>query len=70
MAKTTMASETIEFKNKALALEAFDTVFTKREYAAAERFWSPNYIQHSAHHTTRSRRAVQSRPLSAGNDAL
>jgi predicted SnoaL-like aldol condensation-catalyzing enzyme len=36
-------------KNKAIVLEAFDTVFNKRDYAAAERFWSPNYIQHSAH---------------------
>jgi len=36
-------------KNKALVLEAFDTLFNKRDYAAAERYWSPNYIQHSAH---------------------
>src|SRR5258707_5458408 len=36
-------------KNKALVLEAFDTLFNKRDYAAAEKFWSPNYIQHSAH---------------------
>ena len=36
-------------KNKALVLEAFDTLFNKRDYKAAERFWSPNYIQHSAH---------------------
>ncbi|MGA3237892.1 MAG: nuclear transport factor 2 family protein [Bryobacteraceae bacterium] len=35
--------------NKALVLEAFDTLFNKRDYAAAERFWSPRYIQHSAH---------------------
>ncbi len=49
MAKTKMASDTIESKNKALVLEAFDTLFNKRDYAAAERFWSPNYIQHSAH---------------------
>ena len=49
MAKTKMASETIESKNKAFVLEAFDTLFNKRDYAAAERFWSPNYIQHSAH---------------------
>jgi predicted SnoaL-like aldol condensation-catalyzing enzyme len=35
--------------NKALVLEAFDTLFNKRDYAAAERFWSPKYIQHSAH---------------------
>ena len=40
---------TIEEKNKALVLDAFDTLFNLRDYAAAERFWSPNYIQHSAH---------------------
>jgi predicted SnoaL-like aldol condensation-catalyzing enzyme len=40
---------TIEEANKALVLEAFDTLFNKRDYKAAERFWSPNYIQHSAH---------------------
>jgi predicted SnoaL-like aldol condensation-catalyzing enzyme len=39
----------IEEKNKALVLEAFDTLFNRRDYAAAERFWSPHYIQHSAH---------------------
>ena len=36
-------------KNKALVLEAFDTLFNKRDYAAAEKYWSPDYIQHSAH---------------------
>jgi predicted SnoaL-like aldol condensation-catalyzing enzyme len=36
-------------RNKAIVLEAFETLFNKRDYAAAERFWSPNYIQHSAH---------------------
>jgi predicted SnoaL-like aldol condensation-catalyzing enzyme len=36
-------------KNKAIVLEAFDTLFNKRDYMAAARFWSPNYIQHSAH---------------------
>ena len=40
---------TTQEKNKALVLEAFDTLFNKRDYAAAERFWSPDYIQHSAH---------------------
>jgi predicted SnoaL-like aldol condensation-catalyzing enzyme len=35
--------------NKAIVLEAFETLFNKRDYGAAERFWSPNYIQHSAH---------------------
>jgi predicted SnoaL-like aldol condensation-catalyzing enzyme len=36
-------------QNQALVLEAFDTLFNRRDYAAAERFWSPDYIQHSAH---------------------
>jgi len=36
-------------QNKRLVLEAFDTLFNKRDYAAAEKFWSPHYIQHSAH---------------------
>ena len=35
--------------NKKLVLEAFNTLFNKRDYAAAEKFWSPRYIQHSAH---------------------
>ncbi|MFL9963600.1 nuclear transport factor 2 family protein [Paraburkholderia sediminicola] len=43
MTKTTPA------QNKALVLEAFDTLFNKRDYVAAERFWSDRYIQHSAH---------------------
>jgi predicted SnoaL-like aldol condensation-catalyzing enzyme len=41
--------KTAEEKNKKLVLEAFDTLFNKRDYEAAERYWSPNYIQHSAH---------------------
>ena len=40
---------TTEQSNKALVLEAFDMLFNKRDYAAAERFWSPSYIQHSKH---------------------
>ena len=43
-----MSQSTVS-KNKALVLEAFDILFNKRDYAAAERFWSSNYIQHSAH---------------------
>jgi predicted SnoaL-like aldol condensation-catalyzing enzyme len=42
---TTAAEE----RNKAFVLDAFDTLFNQRDYAAAQRFWSPNYIQHSAH---------------------
>ena len=41
--------KTTSEQNKALVLEAFDTLFNKRDYTAAERFWSPKYIQHSAH---------------------
>jgi predicted SnoaL-like aldol condensation-catalyzing enzyme len=32
-----------------IVLDAFETLFNKRDYASAERFWSPRYIQHSAH---------------------
>jgi predicted SnoaL-like aldol condensation-catalyzing enzyme len=38
-----------EQQNKELVLKAFHTLFNERNYAAAESFWSPNYIQHSAH---------------------
>jgi predicted SnoaL-like aldol condensation-catalyzing enzyme len=38
-----------EATNKVLVLKAFETLFNKRDYVAAERYWSPNYIQHSAH---------------------
>src|SRR6202162_1711820 len=41
-------NHTVESKNKALVLEAFDTLFNKRDYAAAQRFWSPLLINHSA----------------------
>ena len=44
-----ISSPRAESKNKALVLEAFDTLFNKRDYEAAERYWSPDYIQHSAH---------------------
>lgn len=36
-------------RNREIVVEAFDTLFNKRDYAAAERFWSADYIQHSAH---------------------
>ncbi|MGA7328165.1 MAG: ester cyclase [Rhodomicrobium sp.] len=42
-------AQTVEDTNKALVLEALDTLFNKRDYKAAERFWPANYIQHSAH---------------------
>src|SRR2546428_8167579 len=36
-----------ETRNKALVLEAFDVLFNRRDFAAAEKYWSPTYIQHS-----------------------
>jgi predicted SnoaL-like aldol condensation-catalyzing enzyme len=42
-------NQTLQEKNKALVIDAFDALFNKRDYEAAERYWSPNYIQHSAH---------------------
>jgi predicted SnoaL-like aldol condensation-catalyzing enzyme len=42
-------NRSIQETNKALVLEAFDALFNQRDYATAERFWSPDYIQHSAH---------------------
>jgi predicted SnoaL-like aldol condensation-catalyzing enzyme len=42
-------AKTIAESNKALVLEAFDTLFNQRDYKAAERYWSSIYIQHSAH---------------------
>src|SRR5882724_11335521 len=42
-------TQSTQERNKALVLQAFDTLFNKRDYAAAEKYWSPHYIQHSAH---------------------
>jgi len=36
-------------KNKLIVLEAFDTLFNKRDYEAAEHFWPPHCMQHSAY---------------------
>jgi predicted SnoaL-like aldol condensation-catalyzing enzyme len=41
-------SQTTQERNKALVPEAFDTLFNRRDQSAAERLWSPGYIQHSA----------------------
>ena len=41
--------ETSASHKKALVLAAFDTLFNKRDYAAAAHFWSPHDVQHSAH---------------------
>jgi predicted SnoaL-like aldol condensation-catalyzing enzyme len=42
-------SKTTPERNKALVLAAFDTLFNRRNYAAAEHYWSDRYVQHSAH---------------------
>ena len=42
-------TQSTQERNKALVLQAFDLLFNKRDYAAAEKYWSPHYIQHSAH---------------------
>ena len=41
--------ETVQEKNKALLIKGFETLFNERNFAAAEKLWSPNYIQHSGH---------------------
>jgi predicted SnoaL-like aldol condensation-catalyzing enzyme len=42
-------SEFTAQRGKAFVLEAFETLFNRKDFVAAEKFWSPNYIQHSAH---------------------
>jgi predicted SnoaL-like aldol condensation-catalyzing enzyme len=42
-------NQSIEEQNKTFVLDAFETLFNKRDYAGAERYWSPRYAQHSAH---------------------
>ena len=37
-----------ERRNKALVVEAFDVLFNRRDFEAAEKYFSPTYIQHSA----------------------
>jgi deazaflavin-dependent oxidoreductase (nitroreductase family) len=49
VAPRTSIGNPAEERNMALVLEAFDTLFNRRDYAAAQQFWSSDYIQHSAH---------------------
>src|SRR5580704_5526420 len=37
-----------EARNRTLVLEAFDALFNRRDFEAAGRYWSPDYVQHSA----------------------
>jgi predicted SnoaL-like aldol condensation-catalyzing enzyme len=38
-----------EARNIETVLAAFDALFNRRDFVAAEAYWSPDYIQHSAH---------------------
>jgi predicted SnoaL-like aldol condensation-catalyzing enzyme len=42
-------NQTLTEKNKTAVREAFDTLFNQRDFEKAMKFWSPDYIQHSAH---------------------
>jgi predicted SnoaL-like aldol condensation-catalyzing enzyme len=42
-------SQTPQEKNKAVLLEGCDVLFNERDFVGAEKYWSPNYIQHSSH---------------------
>ena len=35
-------------QNKSIVIEAFETLFNRRDFEGARRFWSPDYVQHSA----------------------
>jgi len=37
-----------EARNKTLVIEAFDALFNRRDFGAAERYWPADYRQHSA----------------------
>src|SRR4029453_4352246 len=47
--RTRSAMKTTAEANKRPRLGGFAPLFNKRDYAAAAKFWSPHYIQHSAH---------------------
>lgn len=41
--------ENLQEKNKALLIKGFEILFNQRNFAEAEKLWSPSYIQHSGH---------------------
>ena len=52
MSNTTLGAEHVKDNTRNRTKQSFSkpsTLFNKRDYAQAERFWSPKYIQHSAH---------------------
>lgn len=44
-------------ETKAFVLEAFDTLFNRRDYAKAAEFWSESYIQHTMRSSTSRQQA-------------
>ena len=63
-------SQTIQEKNKALVLEAFDTLFNKRDYEAAEKVLVAQLHSAQRAHRTGSRRTVQFDPQHTPHAAL
>jgi predicted SnoaL-like aldol condensation-catalyzing enzyme/ketosteroid isomerase-like protein len=41
--------DTLAERNKQMVLEAFDTLFNRKDYERASAFWAPGYIQHNPH---------------------
>jgi hypothetical protein len=46
--------KTIEERNKALVLEAFNAAFNARDDSAYERYWSPDYNPTQCTHPSRA----------------
>ena len=42
-------SQSLQEGNKEVAIKAFETLFNKRDYVEAEKFWAADYIQHASH---------------------
>jgi predicted SnoaL-like aldol condensation-catalyzing enzyme len=49
MGKWIVMSSQSPDENKSLVIRAFNLLFNERDYVRAVEFWSPHYIQHSAH---------------------
>ena len=67
--------ESTAAKNEGIVLEAFETLFNKRDYAAAKRYWSPDYVPTQRSYRTWPRGSFQSHQehpadveVRAGND--
>jgi hypothetical protein len=63
-------SQTLQQRNKALVLEAFDTLFNKRDYKAVEWYWSPNCLARLFRRTRRNNRIVKTVTSSCANNHI